>query len=70
MEPPPPPKIDGATFRAQGQSQRTNAGATMNEKGEVEFRRTVTQVFTYQYIANKNGDFTIPASDVKVGGKN
>ncbi len=69
VETPEPPSIPGATFRGQGQSQRTNAGAVMNAQAELEFRRTVTQIFTYQYSASKAGNLVVPALKLDVGGK-
>lgn len=70
VDPPQIPTIDGAQFQGQGTSQRTNAGATMNEKGEMVFRRTMTQIFTFQYIAQKDGDLVIPSVVVKAGDQN
>jgi BatD DUF11 like domain len=69
VETPQPPTINGATFRGQSQQQRTNAGAVMNAQGELEFRRTVTQVYTYQYTANQPGKLVVPALNIEVGGR-
>lgn len=69
VETPQPPTIAGATFRGQSQAQRTNAGALMNAQGELEFRRTVTQVFTFQYTAAQAGKLVVPAVNLEVGGQ-
>ena len=69
VETPAPPTIAGATFRGQSQAQRTNAGAMMNAQGELEFRRTVTQVFSFQYSATQAGKLVVPAVTLDVGGQ-
>jgi hypothetical protein len=69
VDTPNPPQIAGATLRGQTQAQRTNAGAVMGAGGEVEFRRTVTQIFTYQYSADRAGDTIVPSVSIVAGGQ-